>query len=198
MKTWFNRFLLVDFDTIEVWNLLNQTYLEEDVWSKKTDALAKQLVLNAPMPIIAEQAENIYDIIEWKVELEETDLIIISADNPTVRRDFIKWYKEKLEAWELYMSSLIMVGTSSESMWIYINQQDAENLWPVYELYNWDKSKYSVGLCGNKSAYFMGSLVSGLVISNLKNNVFPYPEDSVVISLLWHNETSTLHDLPIS
>ncbi len=44
MKTWFRQFLLVDFDIIEEWNLLNQMFTSEVLWMKKTTALQNRLI----------------------------------------------------------------------------------------------------------------------------------------------------------
>ena len=193
MKTWFNNFLLVDFDIIEEWNLLNQTYTEEDLWKKKTEALANQLILNAPMSIYTEQANDIRDIIDWKVELIDWDIIFLSADNVDIRRDFVGWYVKQQESWNLLNCIIVIVWTSSDVIWIYINQKSIQGLKKMYDVYNKPKDNYNSWLCWNKSAYFLGSLISWIAISHLKNDFFPYDIEQEV-SKIWVNNTNELVD----
>lgn len=194
MKTGFQRFLLVDFDTIGTENLLNQNYFADDVGLMKKQALANHLIEFSPLDMDIDIDENIENIISGKVELFDWDIVFLSADNLQIRKKFINWLIEKQKSGELTDIILVVVGTNSDMILFHLIQHSIEWIENLLKLYSGDESNYSTGICGNKSAYFMGSLVSGLVISYLKND-FLGQSTPRVIQKMWLNNESILLDI---
>lgn len=194
MKTWFQRFLLVDFDIIWTENLLNQNYFADDVWMGKKQALANHLIEFSSLDVDIDTDDNIENIISWKVELFDWDIVFLSADNLQIRKKFLNWLINKQKNGELTDVLLVVVGTNSEMILFHLIQHDIKGLEKLLQLYSGDETKYTTWVCWNKSAYFMGSLVSGLVISYLKN-FFLWNNHAIVIQKIWLNTQSILLDL---
>lgn len=194
MKTWFQRFLLVDFDTIGTENLLNQNYFSEDVGLSKRQALANHLIEFSPIDMDIDTDDNIENIISGKVELFDWDIIFLSPDNLSIRKKFLSWLIQKQKKGELTNVLLVVVGTNSDMILFHLIQHTTKGIEKLLELYSGDESNYSVGVCWNKSAYFMGSLVSGLVISYLKNYCL-WQTTPLVIQKMWLNDQSILLDI---
>lgn len=191
MKTWFQRFLLLDFDTVGVENLLNQNYGSDDVGLPKTQALANHLIESSPLDMDVDIDNDINNIINGKLELFDWDILFLSADKLKIRKDFVQWLLNKQSQGELTDVILVTVGTNEEMITLSMIQHDIEALKTLLSLYSGDESEFKTGVCWNKSAYFMGSLVSGLVVSFLKNKFLwrPHP---VNIMKLWLNDESVL------
>ena len=192
MKTGFTNFLLVDFDTIWMENMLNQMYLKEDIGKKKVEGLKNTLNRYSPQDLFIETSDNIKDIISWKIQLEEWDIICLAPDNATIRKEFLEWYSNKQKKWELTDTILTAIATGTEHMMVVMIQKYTKGVDKLKEHYSGNEEDYSVGVCWAKSAYFMWSLMSWLVISFLKNFFFPFPEDVIFKSRIFSNEESYL------
>lgn len=169
MKTWFRNFLLVDFDTIEEWNLLNQMFTNKNIWMKKTDALRNKLMLESPFDLVIECKDRVEDVIKWDILLD-WDLIFLSVDNPKARKITLEYFMKRHNEWNFNQSVICNIWTWTDTLWISMLRNNEEKLKFLIDIFSQSEDNYTQWICWNKSAYFIWSLISWLVIFELRNN----------------------------
>lgn len=169
MKTWFNNFLLVDFDIVEEWNLLNQMYTIDSLWLKKTVALKNRLLWDSPLDFIEiETFENIENVLNWNI-LQDNDIVILSADNLDIRLQTMNYLLKQNLEWKLDNLIFCSIWTWSDSIHISMLKWHIRKLWALIDYY-WDTTiEQTEWICWYKSAYYLWSLISWLTIWELRN-----------------------------
>lgn len=177
MKTWFRQFLLVDFDTVEEGNLLNQMYTSDVLWMKKTTALQNRLIWDFPLDYIwIEEEERIENVLN-KNQLIDWDLVFVSADNLEIRLWVIEYFIKELEKWNHQNTILCIMWTWSDLIRISFEKNRIEKLKFIYNFLSDDSIEEDQWICWYKSAYFLWSLISWLVIWELRNKYLNNSKD---------------------
>lgn len=177
MKTWFRQFLLVDFDIIEEWNLLNQMFTSEVLWMKKTTALQNRLIWDSPFDYIWVETEDRIETILEKNIIEDWDIVLLSADNLDIRLSVLEYFIKEIEKWNHKNTIFCIMWTWSDLIRISFEKNRIEKLKFIYNFLSDDSIPEDQWICWYKSAYFLWSLISWLVIWELRNKYLVSPND---------------------
>lgn len=172
-KTGFKKIFLIDNDTVKEHNLLNQFYREVDLGKTKVEALKDNIegqlktltgVNIIPLPFTLEET------FEKGISVNNNEIVILSTDNKESRINFAK---EIVKNWEVkggYKDTIFLfVNTSGDVIYLGVNKGDKsffETM--ITQLSALTEDDISVGLCGEKSSFYLGNLVSGYMISEVR------------------------------
>ena len=168
VRTWFNNIILIDPENVAEENLINQNFTITDLKKSKSKSLEKKIEKEIPYEIFIESFKTTLEKFIKKFKTFDSDILIISTDNIESRKNFIKYYKENFKS--LKNSIIVFINTSSDIISISItkwNEKFVNNIDDFYK--NLKNEDVSVWLCWEKSAYFLWSLISWIVISEIKN-----------------------------
>lgn len=120
MKTWFENFILVDYDKVEEKNLLNQMYVKQLVWLNKATALSNILLSTAKewvwIPVFA-----VWKNIKWENYLDEllkdkveNTNIFVSTDNLSSKQNMIEKLTKNI--WKIKNTTIFVAWANWEWM----------------------------------------------------------------------------------
>lgn len=174
VKTWFNTFTLVDNDTVWPENLMNQLYTHQDVNKYKVDAISENYLITNTLSLsstsqilpLNDTLQNVIDYI-W---ISDSTIQILATDNLESRLYFIKHVLDNWDNNNQYKNTtFIFVNTSGSVIYIGINKWNKTMFENMYSrLSKLSKDDVEEGLCGEKSSFYLWSLVSWTVIAEIR------------------------------
>ena len=172
-KTGFTNLFLVDFDIVKIHNLLNQWFLDSNLNQNKTDSLKSNIEKTLP-----QELKNNMRIMTLNMKvneylkdygLYEGEIIIVSVDTVNARLEVLEYVKKNWKKRKLHKSLFIFVNTNNEVIYNGIFKNDYSSLNRMYkELQSFTKDNSSSGVCWEKSAFYLGSFISGLIVGKIR------------------------------
>lgn len=169
IKTGFKNYIVIDPDNVGEENLLNQIYEKKYVNTPKATCLSQ--ILKTELDLIDGELLGLNDILQNNLEatVQEKSIQIIATDNIESRLFYVTYILENWDILNLKDTIFVFINTSGDVIYTGINKGDKEFFKTMKrKLSKLTNENTDEGLCGEKSAFYLGSLTSGYVVSELR------------------------------
>ena len=172
-RTWFKYFFITDPDEVKEHNLLNQ-FLWKNIWINKAQALKNELLKNEVYPLQVLNFDKKLEEILPILPIESNDIVLIATDSLESRISFLENILENYEKNNLSKTTFLFVNTNNDVIYISINIWDKKFLETMKINLSKLNSKNSTDwLCWEKSAFYLWSLISWYIISEIRKTNIP-------------------------
>jgi len=180
-QTGYNNLFLIDFDIVKEHNLLNQAY--KRVGTHKITATTEKIKRNLPEAL--EGSVNILPY-DWRAEdylkdikAKGNSIVFFAIDTiegriACLEQILTDWTEDNKE------TTYVFVNTSHEVAYVGIfknQKEDLKNM--LLEYKSMDPNDSTDGICGEKSAFYIANIVSGLIVGELRKNKENYREEFI-------------------